>query len=517
MVVPRSRFSALGVTLCLLPLLGAQAFTIESSVMPGCHERITTAALAQVGWPLEARSQAAKAPSQPLVQTLPFHLPPGADGWTVGLLVGVRDNDLHGASLLQLPELAAVHNSKESQHEHCLRAPGHDHGPGDEQALADCKDYILRELEAALGEGEHLEVSAQEEVRVSLAYQVKRLKLPRYAYHLGRALHALQDSYSHSLRDREDLGVRHVFNYVESALSPRYDEERDGHPHVGGFDGCDAADEDSYRRAQGAIEASARLLAALNDPRDGRSGRLARARAVLDDTLAYTAGCTQANAWCGLGPDAEKYMRGCASAPGSSSASGLLLLGVGLFLSRRRSTRLPLRAAVRVLCLATVLLGAPVALAAPSGSSLRAAVGGSVDRGAVNLTLGFRHDVSPRLQLGLSLELNPWVDFVAWRSAPGVASAYATAVWRWVRLGQVELRTSAHLGACMLLFEAEGARAGSVGPYLGLGALGVSFPLGPNIRMDITPAELTLAAPQLQGTPFVYPQYRLSIGLELGI
>src|SRR5690606_7511519 len=109
------------------------------------------------------------------------------------------------------------------------------------------------------------------------------LSLPAYAFHLGRALHALQDSYTHSFRHPETSAVRHVLNWVEGNGALAHDLERDGHPHLGALDEC--AERPDPREAR-AIAASAELMAALADPSGGRAGRLARATAVLDRRLA---------------------------------------------------------------------------------------------------------------------------------------------------------------------------------------------------------------------------------------
>lgn len=318
----------------------AHAYTIETPVTDGCHERITAAALTQAGWPDGAQPPAPDAGQKVLADNLPFHLPTTRDAWTVAMLAGVRDNDLHGASATDLPEHVEVDFAPASQPEHCLRTSDQDFAAGDVQAAQACHDYILEEVALALGDAEAVDLAATEPVQIALKYQRTVVPLPRYAYRLGRALHALQDGFTHTYRSPDMRRIWEVFNYVDPALASDYNPTRDGRAHVSDFDHCTDTDAPGQTRVAAATQASADLLAALADGSGGREGRLARADAVLQGYLQVDPGCSVSNDWCGA---LESYAadptgsssKGCAAAPGVISASALLA-GLGLF---RRQVR----------------------------------------------------------------------------------------------------------------------------------------------------------------------------------
>ena len=104
-------------------------------------------------------------------------------------LIGVRDNDLHGAALLDLPDLVVVHNSQESQDEHCLRSPSDDGDDGDVEALAECRGFILKELALALGDEAQPQLDVTQDVKVALRWETRDVPLERFGFHLGRAMH----------------------------------------------------------------------------------------------------------------------------------------------------------------------------------------------------------------------------------------------------------------------------------------------------------------------------------------
>ena len=80
------------------------------------------------------------------------------------------------------------------------------------------------------------------------------------AYYLGRALHALQDSFAHTIRSDDLSQIRHVLNYVD-AIEGHLSEARDGLPHSAHMDSCDG---DTLPIVMTAVTASAELIAAVN-------------------------------------------------------------------------------------------------------------------------------------------------------------------------------------------------------------------------------------------------------------
>ncbi len=144
---------------------------------------------------------------------------------------------------------------------------------------------------------------------------------------------------------------------------------------------------------------------------------------------------------------------------------------------------------------------------------LHLALGASIDRGGLSADAGVRWAPAERFGLGVDVEFNPWVDLVSGTFAPGVVSVVGSGFWRLVRLEGVELRTTVHLGGSVLLFDAVGAPAGSLGAYVGLSALNATFALRPGLWLEVKP-DVVVPIPQLRGVPFAYRQYRMTVGLE---
>ncbi|MDP3213883.1 MAG: hypothetical protein Q8S73_07250, partial [Deltaproteobacteria bacterium] len=310
------RHISLPVALSLVPA-GAQAFTFESAFSHGCHEEITRVALGGVGWPRAERPPTTPADDGPrLARDLPFDPPDDArDPWSLALLLGARDNDLHGYAANEFQELAAVHAAPDDQREHCLRAPTDDGPEGDRAALAACRGFILEEVALAVGGGDEVDLRATATARVTLPFSGRRdARVQRYGWHMGRALHALQDSFSHTLRSPDLRRVRHVLNFADPAQGNGYDEARDGHDHIAALDGCDAASAIEARRAAVATEASAELLRAVVEGPGGAPIRVARAAAVVDAWFVVEPGCVFANRYCAA-PELAEVGPGCAAGP----------------------------------------------------------------------------------------------------------------------------------------------------------------------------------------------------------
>lgn len=175
----------------------------------------------------------------------------------------------------------------------------------------------------------------------------------------------------------------------------------------------------------------------------------------------------------------------------------------------------------RSLLLGFVLASAVLPSAAPAGTPetfaprLHAAVGASIDRSALSVDAGVRWAPLEHLALGADLEFNPWIDLLSTSFAPGVLSLVGSGIYRWTQMEGVELRTTVHVGTSLLLFSAVGAPMGSVGAYLGLGALSAAVRVAPRAWLEFKP-DVVVPVPQLRGTPFAYRQYRLMVGLEWG-
>ncbi len=495
----------------------ARAFSFESAFSDGCHERITRAAVRRVGWPGGAQPPALSAENAlRLSRDLPFALTADDHNpWTLALVLGARDNDLHGYAASDFQELAVVHSAAEDQREHCLRSPTDDGPEGDVTALASCRGFILSELSLAIGDGADVDLAATESVPLSLPFSGRRdAAVQRYGWHLGRALHALQDSFTHTFRSPDGRRVRHVLNFVDPARGGDYSEARDGHDHVNSLDGCDPESARETHRADLATTASEQLLGAVVDATGGSPGRLARATAVLDAWLTVEPGCVYDNRWCNAPEADEDNAAGCSASPSArtSTVSLVAALAVAALLLRRRRY-------VAAVVLAASLSLLPRSARAqspyePGRFAVRALAGASLDRGAMAVSVGAHWRASSRFSLGITTEYNPWYSLPTARLFAGVFNAYATAQFAWRRVGNLVLHSSVDVGTSVLLDGLIGAEGGTVGLYAGANILGVTVDLGPHLRLVVLPASVGIPIPQMARVPIVYQQYRFSIGVE---
>ncbi len=515
------RLDSLALALALLPAR-ALAFTFESPFSDGCHERITRAALGRAGWPSGAHPPGLSSnDSLRLARDLPFELPADAqDPWSLALLLGARDNDLHGYAADDFQELAAVHSTPADQREHCLRAPSDDGPDGDRTALVACRAFIIEELTAAVGAVADVDLGATEAQTVTLPFTGRRaVDLQRYGWHMGRALHALQDSFAHALRTPDGRRVRHVLNFVDRAQGG-YDEARDGYDHISALDGCDPASLNESHRTAVATDASEQLLRAVVDGAGGGPERVVRAAAVVDAWTVIEPGCSYANRYCAA-PELSEVSAGCAagpSAPSPSKAPALATLSAAVMLmrSRRRSlAALSLAAALALLPRdALAQTPSPATPNEPVLFAIRALVGASIDRGAMAASLGAHLRVSSRLSLGVTAEYNPWYSLATMSLFTGVFNAYITGSFAWRRVGNLVLHSSLSAGTSVLLADLIGADAGSVGIYVGASILGLTVDLSRHVHVIVLPATVSVPVPQLSGVPIIYQQYRFSIGFE---
>jgi uncharacterized protein (TIGR03382 family) len=518
----------------LITASSAGAFTLETVATDGCHERITRNALSRSGWPPGAVPPAPTPDDLVLAQNLQFHAPDNADAWTLALLLGVRDNDLEGVSPTDLPHLAAVQNGAGDQHDHCLRELGDKGSDGDLRALTACRLYILGELDEALGDGDLPDLQQTEPHAVDLAYSNPVLPLSRYPFHLGNASHALEDAFAHTFRTSDFHTVVSVLNYIGPNLDASYTPATDGSPHESAMDQCDDDDPAARARTEAATTAVSELYDALNRAGD-RATRLQRVNAVLDRWLGYAPGCTSQNAWCGhVTPKA-----------GCSAAGGVPALAAALMSLLRRRRRTAALAVTLLSCAASAQPSEPmpedkapaavetpasqapappadgVTGAAPANATepdprrwaVHVSTGISLDNPSAALTAGARLRVARRLWLGLDVELAPWLDPISGRAALGTADAFASALVVWTQLGPVDLRSTVSAGTSILLFDAEGGRAGSIGLFVGTSPVQLALHVTERLSLELAP-EVMVAVPALKGVPLAYRQYRATCGLQ---
>lgn len=510
----------------------AAAFQIETPVTSGCHEAITTTAARSTGFPDPAAAPAPTEDQHRAMDDLTFTLR-DRDVWTMTLLTGVRSNDLRDNEPIDIGRLVHIHNDPEDQPAHCMRKREHDGSPdGDLAALKACRDFVLNQLADGGLLEDTLDLTATTRVPVYLAFRGNiSIDLPRFAYHLGRAAHAVEDSYTHAFRDPATDDVVHVGNWIDSFDGSDYLVARDGYHHIGALDDCAREDPRERDRVGRATASVTRLFAAIADPAPGRR---ARVEAALDIIFHLRTGCDSTNRYCDAEELDEESSGGCAAGGGGTA---LLPVLVALVLLRRRgrlsgpdSSRCTSCAENRSdfktserrgwgagLSVAAVLLvSGSDARAEPLAWHLDARIGGALDHAAEANTVGVGADYG-RFTGAINAEWNPWFSLDTRRAKLGSFNAYASLTRRWFTSERFALYSRVELGTATMLFELVGVDRGATGPYVGASLLGLRIPVSGCVAVTFDPSHFSMPIPQPAGFPFYYRQYRISVGLEVAL
>lgn len=544
-------------------LFGMQA-RARAFVTP-CHQGITTDALAQSGWPLSATSPPLAGDDELLLRELPISVAPSARNlWALGVLTGNLWVDLGPDAPDDVAALAQLAAVPDLQRTHCLRGSDDDGDTGNADAVASCRAYILEQVGLALGDGDVPDLNARESVRLHLEFRGPAdIPLPRYAFHMGCATHALEDGFSHAFRSADEHQIKTLLNWVDW-VGDNYDEARDGFQHLYALDQCGPTQPDSdtaYDRVAAAKQAAAELLAAAASDDGGRAGRLARVSSVLDSWLGIQPGCEQANGWCDAPQRFQTSAAGCALGAGGhcSRPAELVLLG-GVILAcrrrRRRGSRRNRYAGLAVLALLSLpvhaagaeskddggkskddggkskdddgedgrgeVKGGLIAKATPEeqrllelrrfGVVVKGAIG--IDNAAWDVGAGLRYDITKAVTVGADAELNPWFSVDSGHQVLGATNVYAVGIYRLDVRDYLEARFTLAVGISVLNFDTFAARSGSVGPYVAVSPLGIAIRAGSHVRFILDPGEIAIPIPQTTGIPLVYRQHRFSFGVQ---
>jgi len=328
---------------------GAEAYTIASLLTPGCHEPITSQALRTVRAELAtAAPLAITANDRALVDDLQFTLEPDMkDLGGATLVVAARDNDLKGLSSDDLSYLSEVHGNPANQDEHCLRSGDHVEPGGSAAAVLACRAFIRTRIEEALdGLDEHGQPDPARRTPLRLELSLRgnvSAPLPTYYVRMGQALHAVEDSFTHTYRTPDGMQITVVMNWVKAAKG-KLVESRDGPPHAAKLDVCNDPDDLRRTRRELATAAATELLRATLDPKKSRDRKLAAVDRTLDEYLGYSPGCTFDNNWCDAAERQYADAAGCgcrAGAGGAAEGAGLLALCVALLVAVRRARTRP--------------------------------------------------------------------------------------------------------------------------------------------------------------------------------
>ena len=203
--------------------------------------------------------------------------------------------------------------------------------------------------------------------------------LPAYHVEIGRALHTLQDGFSHTYRNQADQHlVTVVLNYVDVA-EERLDERVDGPPHNSSLDRCVDLDPFRAERLELATRASYELIKVSLEPNVDLASKQANFDEVLSRYLSLDplSACSLDNGWCNAPEEQYSEERGCVCNHGHSRRGppmGFVALGVfALAIYRRRRARQPPSWPDRVAAVLFAMLALPVRAraAAPEVSMAR--------------------------------------------------------------------------------------------------------------------------------------------------
>ena len=315
-------------TACALVGPPASAFVTE------CHQALSGEAFALAAWPLGAHDPPLSGDYRLLHNELAMDSVPDAGFWTLSALVGNRYNDGGSFNPNDFVALAEYAARPDLQRVHCLRAPEHDGPAGDRSALEACKAYIVEQIGAALGDADLPDLGANETVRLHLVFRGDAdIPFQRFGFHLGQAIHALQDAFTHAFRSPDKRQVRTVLNWVDWIRGERISG---GAGRVPARPGARRVRRLRRRGAGAAVGGQAGDLRAPGgggERRRGRAGRLARAGVVVDAWFGMGESCTAENRWCDAPEQHQVSVAGCGIAGTSSGDPGGGALGLLVFLT----------------------------------------------------------------------------------------------------------------------------------------------------------------------------------------
>jgi MYXO-CTERM domain-containing protein len=511
----------------------AWSYSLHSGLTEGCHEKLTRAALLR-SLPTFDPDTRVPQPTSDLwrsfaqglirVNRLKDDFPqieePGFQLLLISMIIGVRSPDTEGHAITNLTRLRQIHADPDAsgQYAHALRGPDDDGPAGDVAAIMGTRRTII-DLVIQSAESQRKPPSEQI-VTVPLYfdfYGVVDIEVWEPAYLIGRALHALQDSFAHTIRSDDLTRIRHVLNYVD-AIDGSLEESTDGLPHSDFMDTCEG---EVSPIAMTASQASAALIIASNQALRMNSGE--PVKAVLDEWITYEPGCTVLNdycdsAWVALarrdqtGPYLEEFI-GCDATAGDADMQSIfLVLTIGaLLLVRRRRT---------------VLVGAGVLLLFSSPESVRAQIfvqaeshvsllSDAPERSILANTFGagIRGGYAwQRWRAMLHVERNFWVSTeLTDRTTGGVLN---------IGLGGQYVaadgfvRSSAVFGTSTLRYDTPIDEKGTTGIFFDLRPVELCWQPYDWLGITLTPLSFTYVSPVLKEPPIRLVLYRTTLGLE---
>lgn len=296
------------IILILCPVGRAGAYTVDTGFSDPCHEIMTASAFQDFLFDLPLDDIEAP-PGEawrkladlfiPYFSVDPASVSDAERFLLVSLIVGARSPDTDGHSVMNLAALREIHSdpSPEGQYAHALRTSSDDWAEGNASAVAGTRAMILSLTDDA---EYYLYRPPNEQIITVPFYFEFSGVVDIYAwapfYYMGRALHAVQDTFSHTIRsDADDLKmIVHVLNYID-AISEGFNENRDGLAHSDSMDKCiDPRAADLFESAK---EASRDYVVAVRDKFKGYNP--AAVDEFLDKWIVLKPGCTIEDNFCG--------------------------------------------------------------------------------------------------------------------------------------------------------------------------------------------------------------------------
>jgi hypothetical protein len=542
----------------------ARAYTLASGFSQSCHERLTLAAFAvlidqtdtsRVTLPAgdiwrRVAAELAAAVLEAAGQAITTTLTDEQKFVLFSAAVGVRSPDTSGHSVSNLDALrrAQVDPDPTSQHLHCLRAAPDD-GPAGDLAVLRGARKLVRQMLTDAGAAAQRSSSARNRTEPFYLdfYGQIDVEVDEGAYLSGRAMHVLQDSFSHTLRSADGRTVDTVLNYIDG-ISGQLEESRDGMGHSDSLDDCHRQDlTPLLERAAAVSSAAARAAIALGRSQDATLLEKGLARcppgeidpascdwleylpaceAALDagDTAAVQARCcSSGNGYCAspfLGIARERvtqpYLKavfGCAIVRRERVGSLVLVVFVLALVWRLRHRRATIAVLVLSSCAWVPAASAGEIFAAAEGHlSLLSDV---PERSIINATLGYALRGGYRWGAWgvlIHVERNHWLPTELSRAIEpgalnvGLGAEYLAAGGR--------VRISLAVGPSFLWFDTALDDKGTVGLFVDLRPAGLRWVLTDHLRVAFDPLSLALVAPVLNQPGIRQLEYRTLLGLE---
>jgi hypothetical protein len=519
----------------------ADAWQIEDPIHHACHERISQAALTRTGYVTEPSPLTGD--DARLRDNLEFDASPyDANIYALSLVLGVRNADTHGGADFSFGNNANAANADDDQRAHCLRTKSQDGPEGDAAAVADCRAWIESlywQALSSLDADGNVSADARSDATVATEFQGSvSYPLSGLYYYGGRAIHAVQDSFTHSFRSADGHRIRHVFNWSDQ-VSCTLDEAEDGHGHETVLDDCENGDPSEAERFELATQASTDLLSALTEP-GSHAERAERIATFLESWMSYEPDCTLENAYCDSpvydwlkhssrsDKDICEGPLNCTSAspaqPPQKLSHGLLVataLALGALGLRRRKFVAAAVLGGAVLVLPGVAHAEESNEEAPAQRERRA-VGGprlearaslSVDNPAYAFGLAGLYAFK-RADVGVFAELNPWYSIERRRMSLGATNFGVLGHYLHPLRRDLVLRFGLGVGLSMLNADMLGVNAGNLGVFLDVRAMGLIWEFADGVALTADPLDLALPAPGLTGWPLLFTQHRFSLGLQ---